>query len=74
MQELTERQKEVYLFIVEFHDKHGYSPSIREIGSALYMSTPAVSRHLQNLFNKGYLIFTPKIARSIVINEKARAV
>ena len=72
MQELTERQKEIYLFIVDYQREHGYSPSIRDIGKGVYLSHPAVVRYIDILVRKGYITYTPKVARSIVVHKENR--
>lgn len=71
MQELTERQREIYLFILHYHEMKGYSPSIRDICKGVYLSQPSVMRHIDNLNKKGYIDYTPKVARSIVVKPKA---
>lgn len=74
MKPLTPREKEVYLFIKDYHEKHGYSPSLREIGKGVYMgSTRSVSIHLSNLIAKGYIEYTPRISRSIVLTKDKAA-
>ena len=68
MEKLTDRQKEVYDFLVaETRDK-GYPPSIREIGKALGISTlKGVTCHLEALERKGF-IDRNSSARGIKIN------
>ena len=65
--QFTERDKEVLLFIQKYIYDHGYSPSIREISKAVYMSRNAVHYHLYKMVELGYLSITPKTARSIVL-------
>ena len=49
MEELTKRQQQVLNFIKEFKSSHGFPPTVREIGSALDMSSPATTQaHLTN--------------------------
>ena len=53
---LTEKQNNVLDFIKKFTATHSYPPSIREIGSALGLSSPAtVHTHIKRLCNAGYL-------------------
>jgi repressor LexA len=53
---LTDRQQEVFDFIVERVDAWGYPPTIREIGKHLGIrSTNGVADHLKALKRKGYL-------------------
>ena len=56
MVELTKRQNEILNFIKEYIVKYGYPPTIREIGKALDISSPAtIHAHLQNLEKKGII-------------------
>jgi len=53
---LTRRQKQVFDFLVEFINEHGYSPSFEEIGAGLSVSSLAtVHKHLQTLEKKGFI-------------------
>lgn len=56
MVQLTKRQDEILKFIKEYMVSHGYPPTIREIGAALDISSPAtIHAHLENLKKKGYI-------------------
>lgn len=72
---LTKRQRQVYDFLSEFVQKHGYSPSFEEIGEALGLSSLAtVHKHITNLEQKGLLKRDYNRSRSIdVLPMKARA-
>jgi len=64
----TKKQKELLNYIEEFIDKHGYSPSYREIMSALnYNSVATVSLHVNNLIKRGHLKKRDHSARSLVV-------
>jgi len=53
---LTKRQRQVYDYIAEFVQKHGYSPSFEEIGAGMGLSSLAtVHKHITNLEKKGLL-------------------
>jgi site-specific DNA-methyltransferase (adenine-specific) len=53
---LTKRQKQVYEFINQYSKKHGISPTHKEIGKKLKLSSVAtVHEHLEALERKGYL-------------------
>jgi repressor LexA len=63
---LTRRQKQVYDFISEFVDQHGYSPSFEEIASGLGLTSLAtVHKHITNLEEKQLLRRDYNRARSI---------
>ena len=56
MNELTKRQTDVLNFVKEFMVSHGYPPTVREIASAIDVSSPAtVQAHLDALADKGYI-------------------
>ena len=53
---LTTKQKEVLDFIKQFHADNKYPPSIRQICSAINLSSPAtVHVHINHLVDKGYI-------------------
>ena len=53
---LTKKQKEVLSFIKQFHAENKYPPSIRQICSAINLSSPAtVHVHINHLVNKGFI-------------------
>jgi repressor LexA len=63
---LTRRQKEVYDFLAQFVEEHGYSPSFEEIGEGLGLSSLAtVHKHISNLETKGLLKRDYNRSRSI---------
>lgn len=56
MKELTTRQNEILNYIKKYIATHGYPPTIREIGTALNVSSPAtIHAHLTNLEKKGFI-------------------
>jgi len=53
---LTKKQKEVLDFVKRFHAENKYPPSIRQICSAINLSSPAtVHVHINHLVEKGYI-------------------
>ena len=66
MDELTNRQKTVYDFIIAFSNRTGYPPTMREIANHLGISgTLGVMKHLAALEKKGYLTRTVGDSRGI---------
>jgi repressor LexA len=66
---LTERQRHIYEFICEKIERHGYPPSIREIGDAFRIKSPnGVMCHLKALEKKGLIKRDVKHARAIQID------
>lgn len=53
---LTSRQDEILTYIKKYIVANGYPPTVREIGEALGLSSPAtIHSHLSNLEAKGYI-------------------
>jgi repressor LexA len=63
---LTPRQQEIWQFLVEYVDEHGYPPTVREIGDAVGLASPStVHAHLANLERAGLLRRDPTKPRAI---------
>lgn len=73
MRQLTDRQKKVLDFIVSYVEKHGYSPSIRDIARAFHITPRGAMMHLIALEKKGYISRSRK-ARSIKLLNMGEAV
>ena len=53
---LTARQQEIWQFLVEYVDDHGYPPTVREIGERVGLASPStVHAHLANLERVGLI-------------------
>jgi repressor LexA len=64
--ELTGRQREIWSFLVDYVDRHGYPPTVREIGSAVGLASPStVHAHLANLERAGLLRRDPTKPRAL---------
>ena len=47
---LTDRQREIWDFLVRYVESHGYPPTVREIGQEVGLASPStVHAHLANL-------------------------
>ena len=63
---LTARQQEIWGFLVEYLDGHGYPPTVREIGEAVGLASPStVHAHLANLERAGLLRRDPTKPRAL---------
>lgn len=63
---LSKRQREIYDFVVGYADRHGYPPTVREIGEAVGLASPStVHAHLANLERAGYLKRDPTKPRAL---------
>jgi len=70
LRELTEKQKKVLEFILDFVRSRGHPPTIREICDAFKIASPyGVQRHLKALEKKGYIERDTGKARGIRLTE-----
>jgi repressor LexA len=68
--ELTGRQQEIWTFLTEYVDRHGYPPTVREIGEAVGLASPStVHAHLANLERAGLLRRDPTKPRALELNR-----
>lgn len=68
MEKLTKRQADILKFIKKYIATKGYPPTVREIGSALDLKSPAtIHAHLHNLETKGYINMEKSKNRAIEI-------
>ena len=64
--ELSARQKKMLVFIRQFIERHGYPPTIREIGKAVgASSTSVVNYNLDRLADRGYIERVPEVSRGL---------
>jgi repressor LexA len=72
--ELTGRQREIWSFLVDYVDRHGYPPTVREIGGAVGLASPStVHAHLANLERAGLLRRDPTKPRALELVGRAKA-
>jgi repressor LexA len=75
---LSARQQEIWTFLVDYTGRHGYPPTVREIGEAVGLASPStVHAHLANLERAGMLRRDPTKPRALELvghrSEPARA-
>jgi repressor LexA len=71
--ELTGRQREIWSFLVDYVDGHGYPPTVREIGEAVGLASPStVHAHLANLERAGLLRRDPTKPRALELLGRDR--
>ncbi len=69
--ELTGRQKEIWEFLIDYADRHGYPPTVREIGEAVGLASPStVHAHLANLERAGVLRRDPTKPRALELTGR----
>jgi repressor LexA len=72
---LTPRQQEIWEFLVEYVERHGYPPTVREIGDAVGLASPStVHAHLANLERAGLLRRDPTKPRALELLRERRQV
>jgi len=70
---LTQRQQEIWDFLVGYTDQHGYPPTVREIGAAVGLASPStVHAHLANLERAGLLRRDPTKPRALELSSRRR--
>jgi repressor LexA len=63
---LSRRQQEIYDFVVAYARKHGYPPTVREIGAEVGLASPStVHVHLAKLEQAGYVRRDPSKPRAL---------
>src|SRR6202521_20148 len=70
--DLTKRQQEIFDFIKRYSARHGYPPTVRDIGKAVGLaSSSTVHQHLANLERIGLLRRDPSKPRAIELLDRA---
>jgi repressor LexA len=67
---LTGRQQEIWNFLTDYVDEHGYPPTVREIGEAVGLASPStVHAHLANLERAGLIKRDPTKPRALELRR-----
>jgi repressor LexA len=70
---LTPRQQQIWDYVVDYVDTHGYPPTVREIGDAVGLASPStVHAHLANLERAGLLRRDPTKPRALELVGRER--
>jgi len=73
LEQLTRRQKEVFLFIRDKITGRGYGPTVREIGAQFDIVSPnGVMCHLKAIEKKGFITREPNRSRAIQLTEEGQ--
>jgi repressor LexA len=71
---LSDRQQQIWNYLVEYVDSHGYPPTVREIGEEVGLASPStVHAHLANLERAGLLRRDPTKPRALELIGRERA-
>ncbi len=71
---LTGRQQEIWTFLTQYVDEHGYPPTVREIGEAVGLASPStVHAHLANLERAGLIKRDPTKPRALELRREPKA-
>ena len=74
MEKLTDRQEDILNALKQFIATRGYPPTVRELGEAVGLSSPATTQfHLNKLEEKGYIKKDNAKNRTIELLEIGRA-
>jgi repressor LexA len=69
---LTKRQQEILDFIKRYLSRHGYPPTVRDIGAAVGLaSSSTVHQHLANLERAGLIRRDPSKPRALELLDRA---
>ena len=72
--DLTTRQQEIWDFLGSYVERHGYPPTVREIGEAVGLASPStVHAHLANLERAGLIRRDPTKPRALELTGHRRA-
>src|SRR3954453_20811454 len=67
---LTGRQQEIWKYLTDYGDAHGYPPTVREIGEAVGLASPStVHAHLANLERAGLIKRDPTKPRALELRR-----
>ncbi len=70
---LTARQQEIWTFLTDYVDEHGYPPTVREIGEHVGLASPStVHAHLANLERAGLIKRDPTKPRALELRRDPR--
>jgi repressor LexA len=70
---LTKRQQEIWEFLAEYVDAHGYPPTVREIGEQVGLASPStVHAHLANLERAGLIKRDPTKPRALELTGREK--
>jgi len=70
---LTKRQQEIWEFLVQYVDEHGYPPTVREIGEKVGLASPStVHAHLANLERAGLIKRDPTKPRALELTGREK--
>lgn len=71
MVKLTEKQRQVLRFIIEYSGRYGYPPSLREINTRIgATSSNSAFQYLEALERKGYIERQPRTSRAIRVLKR----
>ena len=71
---LTGRQQEIWTFLTQYVDEHGYPPTVREIGEAVGLASPStVHAHLANLERAGLIKRDPTKPRALELRREPKS-
>ena len=67
---LTEKQKQVLLFIQKYIESESFPPIVREIAAYFKISSKAADDHLSAIIKKGYIKRKANCSRGLVVMKR----
>ena len=67
--DLTEREYEIYLFLIKYFKENGYAPSVREIGKGVGLSSTATIKYYLDVLERKKKIKKDSNPRAICLTE-----
>lgn len=72
--DLIERERAMLMTLKQYINKHGYSPTFRELGKLSGGVAPStVKTIIESLAEKGYVTYVPKAPRTLRLTAKGRS-
>lgn len=70
---LSEKQEELLRWLIEYSEKNGYFPVLREAAAHLGVTLARVQTLMQQLEKRGYVAKTPTRSRNIQLTELTKS-
>lgn len=71
---MTKAKTDILRFVAEYVDRNGDGPSYKDIATALGVSKPTVSYHVEALIERGFLVSREGKRRSLRVTPDAYSV
>jgi repressor LexA len=69
---MTKTDSDTLIALLEYLDRYGYPPSLRDLGESCGVTGAAIRGRLLSLERKGYIQVAANVSRGIRVLEKGR--